>query len=66
MQSGNNEFYDDDENNDDDEGLPAYSHQSYSHLVGICHNDEGGNMTQSHSHHVKIHHLYIDDHFEGK
>ena len=22
-------------------GLPAYSHQSYSHLVGICHNDEG-------------------------
>ena len=27
---------------------------------------KGGNMTQSHSHHVKIHHLYIDDHFEGK
>ena len=26
---------------DDDDGLPAYSHQSYSHLVGICHNDEG-------------------------
>ena len=20
---------------------PAYSHQSYSHQVGICHNDEG-------------------------
>ena len=20
--------------------VPAYSHQSYSHLVGICHNDE--------------------------
>ena len=26
---------------DDDEGYPAYSHQSYSHQVGICHNDEG-------------------------
>ena len=22
-------------------GYPAYSHQSYSHQVGICHNDEG-------------------------
>ena len=22
-------------------GLPAYSHQSYSHQVGICHNGEG-------------------------
>ena len=22
-------------------GLPANYHQSYSHLVGICHNDEG-------------------------
>ena len=29
------------DDNDDDNGLPAYSHQSYSHLVGICHNDEG-------------------------
>ena len=26
---------------DDDDGYPAYSHQSYSHQVGICHNDEG-------------------------
>ena len=25
----------------DDGGLPAYSHQSYYHQVGICHNDEG-------------------------
>ena len=32
-------FYDYDY--DDDDGLPAYSHQSYSHQVGICHNDEG-------------------------
>ena len=32
---------DDDGDDDDDDGLPAYSHQSYSHLVGICHNDEG-------------------------
>ena len=32
---------DDDDGNDDDDGLPAYSHQSYSHQVGICHNDEG-------------------------
>ena len=31
---------DDDDDDDDDIGLPAYSHQSYSHLVGICHNDE--------------------------
>ena len=30
-----------DDDDDDDVGLPAYSHQSYSHLVGICHNDEG-------------------------
>ena len=29
------------DDDDDDVGLPAYSHQSYSHLVGICHNDEG-------------------------
>ena len=28
------------DDDDDDDGLPAYSHQSYSHLVGICHNDE--------------------------
>ena len=32
---------DDDDDDDDDGGLPAYSHQSYYHLVGICHNDEG-------------------------
>ena len=32
---------DGDDDDDDDDGLPAYSHQSYSHLVGICHNDEG-------------------------
>ena len=25
----------------DDDGLPAYSHQSYSRLVGIFHYDEG-------------------------
>ena len=30
-----------DDDDDDDDGLPAYSHQSYFHLVGICHNDEG-------------------------
>ena len=33
--------YHDDNANDDDDGLPAHSHQSYSHQVGICHNDEG-------------------------
>ena len=27
--------------NDEQMGLPAYSHQSYSHQVGMCHNDEG-------------------------
>ena len=34
---------DDDENDDgdDDDGYPAYSHQSYSHEVGICRNDKG-------------------------
>ena len=32
------EYYDD---NDDDDGLPANYHQSHSHQVGICHNDEG-------------------------
>ena len=37
---------DDDEKDDvnDDgnyHGYPAYCHQSYSHQVGICHNDEG-------------------------
>ena len=26
---------------DDDDGLPAYSHQSYSQQVRICHYDEG-------------------------
>ena len=31
----------DDDEDDDDDGLPANYHQSYSHLVGICHNDEG-------------------------
>ena len=31
---------DDDEEDGDDDGYPAYSHQSYSHQVGICHNDE--------------------------
>ena len=31
---------DDDDDDDDDNGYPAYSHQSYSHQVGICHNDE--------------------------
>ena len=30
-----------DDDDDDDDGYPAYSHQSYSHQVGICHNDEG-------------------------
>merc|ERR1711989_276969 len=28
-------------NDNYDVGYPAYSHQSYSHQVGICHNDEG-------------------------
>ena len=34
---------DDDDADDagDDGGIPAFSHQSYSHLVGIWHNDEG-------------------------
>ena len=32
--------YDDDDVDDDDNVLPANSHQSYSHLVGICHNDQ--------------------------
>ena len=32
---------DDDDDDDDDDGYPANYHQSYSHLVGICHNDEG-------------------------
>ena len=36
-----NHYDDDDEVDDDDEGYPAYSHQSYSHQVGKCHNDEG-------------------------
>ena len=27
--------------NQHNHGLPVYSHQSYSHLVGICNNDEG-------------------------
>ena len=31
----------DSDDNDDDGGYPAYSHQSYSHQVGICHHDEG-------------------------
>ena len=33
---------DDDENDDDDDddGYPAFSHQSYSHQLGIYHNDE--------------------------
>ena len=26
--------------NDYHDGYPAYSHQSYSHQVGMCHNDE--------------------------
>ena len=35
--------YDYDDENDydgDNDGYPAYSHQPYSHHVGICHNDE--------------------------
>ena len=32
------DYEDDDE---DDEGYTAYSHQSYSHQVGICRNDKG-------------------------
>ena len=32
---------DDDDNDDDDDGLPNNSHQSYSHQVGIYHNDDG-------------------------
>ena len=49
--------------------MTAYQHIPTSHIptwweyVIMM---KGGNMTQSHSHHVKIHHLYIDDHFEGK
>ena len=35
------DYRDDDDDYDDDYGYPAYSHQSYSHQVGICHNDEG-------------------------
>ena len=30
---------DDDDDDNDDNGYPAYSHQSYSHQVGICHHD---------------------------
>ena len=42
MSNGNGHDKDDDDDGDDDDnGLPAYSPQSYSHLVGICHNDEG-------------------------
>ena len=32
--------HDDDDHHNDD-GPPAYSHQSYSYLMGTCHNDEG-------------------------
>ena len=49
-----NDDDDDDDEDDDDDCYPAYSHQSYSHQVEICHNDEGGNMTQSISHHTYI------------
>ena len=41
---GDNEDFDDKDEGDsdgDDDGLPAYYHQSHSHLVGICRNDEG-------------------------
>ena len=31
---------DGDDDDDDDDGYPAYFHQSYSHQVGTCHNDE--------------------------
>ena len=49
---------------DDDNGLPAYSHQSYSHLVGICHHDEGWEHdTVTFPPCIN---LYIEDHFEGK
>ena len=30
-----------DDDADDDGGYPAYSHQSFSHQVGICRNDKG-------------------------
>ena len=44
---------DDDDDNDDNDGhgLPAYSHQSYSWWEYVI-MMKGGNMTQSHSHHV--------------
>ena len=32
---------DDDDDDDDNYGLPANYHQSHSHQVGICHDDEG-------------------------
>ena len=38
---GDDDDDDDNDDDDDDDGLPAYSHQSYSHQVGICHNDVG-------------------------
>ena len=41
--------YDDDDHHEafdncdgvDDDGIPTYSHQSYSHQVGTCHDDDG-------------------------
>ena len=36
-----NESYDGDDDDDDNEGLPANYHHSYSHQVGICHDDQG-------------------------
>ena len=41
MTGGNLLVGHDDDDDDDDDGLPANYHQSYSHQVGICHNDEG-------------------------
>ena len=38
---GHDDDGDDHDDGGDDDGYPAYSHQSYSHQVGICHNDEG-------------------------
>ena len=47
---GQAERSNDDNDEYDDDGYPAHSPQPYSHQVGICHNEEGVNMTP----------LYID------
>ena len=63
---GSTLFHDDHDDHDaahDDNDGPTSSHIPTWWEYGIM--MKGGNMTQSHSHHVKFHGLYIDDNFEG-